>query len=580
MDKSAVTDILEEIAVLLELKGENPFKARAYTNAARALDNFEGDLAQLVAENRLGELPGIGEALQQKITELVTTGHLKYYEDLRASVPEGLLAMMDIPALGPKKIKVLHEKLGIVNVAELEAACQAHRVRELPGFGAKTEEKLLAGIAQARDYSAQFLYAEAWAQAEEIREALRDHEDVLQLSVAGSLRRGREVVKDLDFVASSRRPEEVMDYFVSLPWVKQVTNHGTTKSSVLLKNGMSADLRVVSDKEFPYALHHFTGSKEHNVALRQRAIAQGKKMSEWGLFEIIAGKKTSADEEGKLIPCHTEQELFAALGLQYIPPELRENMGEIEAAEKREIPRLVEWTQLRGTFHCHTNWSDGKNTLAEMADEAHELGLDYLGIADHSKSSFQANGLNEERLAQQIELIAQYNAKMPGFHVFAGSEVDILKDGRLDFSDDILAQLDYVVASVHNSMNQDESDMTARVIRAMENEYVTMLGHATGRLLLQREPYKINLEKVIDCAARTGTWIELNCSNMRMELDWRWWHRARDKGVKCVINPDAHRISQLAMLRHGVTMARKGWLRREDVMNTMTLPAIQKALAR
>jgi len=580
MDKSAVTDILEEIAVLLELKGENPFKARAYTNAARALDNFEGDLAQLVAENRLGELPGIGEALQQKITELVTTGHLKYYEDLRASVPEGLLAMMDIPALGPKKIKVLHEKLGIVNVAELEAACQAHRVRELPGFGAKTEEKLLAGIAQARDYSAQFLYAEAWAQAEEIREALRDHEDVLQLSVAGSLRRGREVVKDLDFVASSRRPEEVMDYFVSLPWVKQVTNHGTTKSSVLLKNGMSADLRVVSDKEFPYALHHFTGSKEHNVALRQRAIAQGKKMSEWGLFEIIAGKKTSADEEGKLIPCHTEQELFAALGLQYIPPELRENMGEIEAAEKREIPRLVEWTQLRGTFHCHTNWSDGKNTLAEMADEAHELGLDYLGIADHSKSSFQANGLNEERLAQQIELIAQYNAKMPGFHVFAGSEVDILKDGRLDFSDDILAQLDYVVASVHNSMNQDESDMTARVIRAMENEYVTMLGHATGRLLLQREPYKINLEKVIDCAARTGTWIELNCSNMRMELDWRWWHRARDKGVKCVINPDAHRLSQLAMLRHGVTMARKGWLRREDVMNTMTLPAIQKALAR
>jgi len=580
MDKSAITDILEEIAVLLELKGENPFKARAYTNAARTLDNYEGDLAQLVAEDRIEELPGIGEALHQKITELVKTGRLKYYEDLRASVPEGLLAMMDIPALGPKKIKVLYEKLGITSVAELEAACQAHRVRELAGFGAKTEEKLLAGIAQARDYSAQFLYAEAWAQAEEIREALREHETVLQLSVGGSLRRGREVVKDLDFVASSRRPKEVMDFFVSLPWVKQVTNHGTTKSSVLLKNGMSADLRVVSDKEYPYALHHFTGGKEHNVAMRQRAIAQGKKMSEWGLFEIGAGKKAGADEEGKLIPCHTEQELFAALGLQYIPPELRENLGEIEAAEKREIPRLIEWTHLRGTFHCHTNWSDGKNTLAEMADEAHELGLDYLGIADHSKSSFQANGLNEERLAKQIELIAEYNAKTPGFHVFAGSEVDILKDGRLDFSDDVLAKLDYVVASVHNSMNQDEAGMTARVIRAMENEYVTMLGHPTGRLLLQREPYQINLEKIIDCAARTGTWIELNCSSMRMELDWRWWHRARDKGVKCVINPDAHRMSQFAMLRHGVTMARKGWLRREDVMNTMTLDAIRNALAR
>jgi len=579
MDKSEITDILEEIAVLLELKGENPFKARAYTNAARTLDNYEGDIAQLVAEDRIEELPGIGEALHQKITELVKTGHLKYYEDLRASIPEGLLAMMDIPALGPKKIKVLHEKLGITSVAELEAACQAHRVQALPGFGAKTEEKLLAGIAQARDYSALFLYADAWTQAEEIREALRAHEDVIQLSVGGSLRRGREIVKDLDFVASSRQPAEVMDYFVALPWVKQVTNHGPTKSSVILKTGIAVDLRMVSDKEYPYALHHFTGSKDHNVAMRQRAIAQGKKMSEWGLFETGTGKKASADDEGKLIPCRTEEELFAELGLQFIPPELRENMGEIEAAEKREIPRLVEWTQLRGTFHCHTNWSDGKNTLAEMAGEAHELGLDYLGIADHSKSSFQANGLNEHRLMEQIKAVRDYNATTKDFHVFAGCEVDILKDGRLDFADDVLRRLDYVVASVHNSMAQDEDGMTARVIRAMENEYVTMLGHATGRLLLQREPYKINLEKIIDCAAQTGTWIELNCSSMRMELDWRWWHRARDKGVKCVINPDAHRVTQFATLRHGVTMARKGWLRREDVMNTMTLDAIRKALA-
>jgi len=580
MDKAEITDILEEIAVLLELKGENPFKARAYTNAARALDNYEGDLAQLVAEDRIEELPGIGEALHQKITELVKTGRLDYYEKLRASVPEGLLAMMDIPALGPKKIKALHEQLGITNVAELEAACQAHKVRELAGFGARTEEKILAGIAQGRDYASQFRYAEAWAHAEEIREALRDHEAVIQLSVAGSLRRGREIVKDLDFVASSRRPQEVMDYFVSLPGIKQVTNHGPTKSSVLLESGLSADLRVVSDQEYPYALHHFTGSKEHNVAMRQRAIAQGKKLSEWGLFEIGPGKKAQAEDDGKLIPCRTEADIFGALGLQNIPPELRENLGEIEAAEKREIPRLVEWTQLRGTFHCHTNWSDGKNTLAEMAGEARELGLNYLGIADHSKSSFQANGLDELRLAEQIDMIATLNSRVKDFHVFAGSEVDILKDGRLDFSDDLMARLDYVVASVHNAMSQDEDEMTARVIRAMENEYVTMLGHATGRLLLQREPYKINLEKIIDCAARTGTWIELNCSTWRMDLDWRWWHRARDKGVKCVINPDAHRISHFAMLRHGVTLARKGWLRREDVINTLPLDKIKQALAR
>jgi DNA polymerase (family 10) len=583
MDKEQVSEILEEIAVLLELKGENPFKALAYTKAARALDHHEGDLALLVAENRLSEIPGLGDALRQKITALVTTGRLEYYETLRASVPEGLLTLLDIPALGPKKIKALHEKLGITNVLELEAACRDRKVRGLPGFGAKMEEKIIAGIEQSRTYSSLFRYAEMWAQAEEIREALRAHEAVGQVALAGSMRRGREVIKDLDFVASSSAPAEVMDYFISLPGVKKVTNHGPTKSSVLLENGLSADLRVVSEIEYPYALHHFTGSKEHNVKMRQRAIAQGKKLSEWGLFQIPADKKKTAkkiesEAEGKLIPCRTEDDLFAALGLQYIPPELREDMGEIEAAEKKEIPRLLEWTELKGTFHCHTNASDGRNTLAEMAGEARELGLDYLGIADHSKSSIQANGLTEERLAAQLEQIAKLNKEIDDFHIFAGSEVDILKDGRLDFSDDVMAQLDYVVASVHNVMNQSEDEMTARVIRAMENEHVTMLGHATGRLLLTREPSKINLEKVIDAAARTGTWIELNCSAHRMDLDWRWWRRARDKGVKCVINPDAHRLAQFATLRHGVTMARKGWLRREDVMNTLPLKEIRAAL--
>jgi DNA polymerase (family 10) len=578
MDKSQVTDILEEIAVLLELKGENPFKTRAYTNAARAIDGYDGDLAQLAVENRLGELPGLGEALQKKVGELLATGRLGYYEELRASVPAGLLAMMEIPGLGAKKIRVLRAELKIESVEQLEAACRAHTVQKLAGFGVKTEEKLLAGIERLRANASLFVYAEAWAMAEELREALREHEDVLQLSTAGSLRRGREVVKDIDLVASSRHPEAVMDYFVALPMVAEVTGHGTTKSSVVLKGGISVDLRVVSDREFPYALHHFTGSKEHNVAMRQRAIAQGKKLSEWGLFVTPKDKRKASAEDGELVSCRTEEELFAALGLQFIPPELRENLGEIEAAEKGLIPRLVEWTQLRGTFHCHTNWSDGKNTLAEMAGEARELGLDYLGIADHSKSSFQANGLNEERLAEQLELIAAYNRETPDFHVFAGSEVDILKDGRLDFSDDVLARLDYVVASVHNALTLDEEEMTARVIRAMENEYVTMLGHATGRLLLVREASHINLTKIIDCAARTGTVIELNCSSLRMDMDWRWWHRARDLGVKCAINPDAHRVSQFAMLRHGVTLARKGWLRREDVVNTLPLAEVKKVL--
>jgi DNA polymerase (family 10) len=593
MDKEQVSEILEEIALLLELKGENPFKALAYAKAARVLDHYDGDLARLVAENRLGELPGIGDALREKITTLVITGRLEYHEALRASVPEGLLTLLEIPALGPRKIKALHEKLGITSVIELEAACRERKVRGLPGFGAKTEEKIIAGIEQSRAYSSLFRYGEIWAQAEEIREELREHEAVIQVAVAGSMRRGREIIRDLDFVASSRRPDEVMECFIALPGVKQVTNHGPTKSSVLMENGIAVDLRVVSDREYPYALHHFTGSKEHNVAMRQRALAQGKKLSEWGLFKTSpsqkkkkgavkeTAKEIESKGEGKLIPCRTEEEIFAALGLQYIPPELRENLGEIEAAEKKEIPRLIEWTQLRGTFHCHTNASDGHNTLGEMAAAARELGLDYLGIADHSKSSIQANGLTEDRLGKQIEAIAKLNAELGAdFHVFSGSEVDILKDGRLDFADDVLARLDYVVASVHNVLNQTEEEMTARVIRAIENEHVTMLGHVTGRLLLRREPSKINLEKIIDAAARTGTWIELNCNVYRMDMDWRWWHRARDKGVKCVINPDAHRLAQFATLRHGVTMARKGWLRAGDVINTLSLKQVRAALGK
>jgi DNA polymerase (family 10) len=573
MDKSAVAEVLSEIATLLELKGENPFKARAYVTAARTLESLSEDLATVVQENRLGEIKGIGEALQQKITELVTTGKLEYYEKLRASFPPGLLELLNIPGLGPKKIKALHDKLQIVDLISLEKAIETHAVAELAGFGEKTEQNILAGMAQYRAYQSQHRYGDVIERAEEIIDALREHPDVVRVSLGGSLRRGKEIIKDLDLLASSSNPQPVMDYFVSLPGVERVTNHGETKSSVMLEGGLQCDLRVVDDKTFPYALHHFTGSKEHNVALRQRAIAQGKKMSEWGLF--LENKKTGAET---LIPCRTEEEIFRELGLQYIPPELRENLGEIEAAEKNKIPRLIEWTELRGTFHCHTTASDGHNTLQEMADAAEELGLEYLGIADHSKASFQANGLNEERLLAQVAEIKKLNKDYQNFQVFAGSEVDILKDGQLDFADDILQQLDYVVASVHNAFALDEAAMTKRIIRAMENEHVTMLGHPTGRLLLSREPYAINLPKIIDAAAATGTWIELNANSWRLDLDWRWWHKARDQGVKCVINPDAHRIRHFGHLKLGVNIARKGWLRMEDVVNSRPLAQIKKLL--
>ena len=578
MEKAEIIAILEDIAALLELKGENPFKALAYTKAARALNGFDGDLGSVIDEGKLGEKLGLGEALREKITTLHETGRLEYYENLRASVHPGLFALLEIPALGPKKIKVLHERLGITSVEALETACRAGKVRGLSGFGAKTEEKILAGIEQARNYAAQFIHAAAWSEAEELRDALREHPAVGRLSIAGSLRRGRETVKDIDLVASSRDPAAVMDFFTSLPGIKQVTAHGETKSSILLASGIAVDLRVVGEAEYAFALHHFTGSKEHNVEMRQRAIARGRKLSEWGLFEVKRGKKKSEAEEGKLVPCRTEEELFAALDLAYIPPELREGLGEIEAAEKGELPRLIEWTQLRGTFHCHNQLErrqeharrDGRRGARAGARlSRHRRPLQVVLLRQRPGRGTARRTDRDDRKAQRA------GAGLPRLR---GSEVDILKDGQLDFGDDVLQQLDYVVASVHNLMTQDEATMTARMIRAMENEHVTMLGHATGRRLLEREASQVNLAKIIDCAARTGTWIELNCSASRQDMDWRWWRRARDLGVKCVINPDAHRVSQFGFLRHGVTLARKGWLRREDVMNTRTLKEIRAAL--
>jgi DNA polymerase (family 10) len=577
MDKAQVTEILEEIAVLLELQGENPFKALAYIKAARAIDAYAGELVPLVADKKLGSALGLGDALQQKVTELVTTGKLAYLEKLRASVPPGLLAMTAIPALGPKKIRTLHDKLGIASVEELEAACRAGRVRELTGFGAKTEEKILDGIERARTYADQFLYPEALALAEELRDALRNHGAVSQIAIAGALRRGMELVNIIEIVASTREPAALLDDFVTWPDVKEVKARDENSATIVLKAGISATLHVVPESEYTFTLHELTGSPEHNAALRGQAALKKKELTGRGLFAISPGGKKAADRKPLL--CRTEHDLFAALDLQEIPPELREDRGEIEAAAEHKIPRLIEWTQLRGTFHCHTNASDGRNTLVEMATEARDLGLTYLGIADHSRSSVIANGLSEERLAEQVEAIRKLNLDLDEFHVFAGSEVDILKDGSLDYADDVLRHLDYVVASVHNVLGQDEETMTARLIRAMENEYVTMLGHPSGRRLLQREASRVNFNKIIDCAARTGTWIELNCSAPRMDMDWRWWREARDRGVKCVINPDAHRIAQFSMLRHGVTAARKGWLRREDVMNTRTLDEIRRELA-
>jgi len=580
MDKEQVAEILRSIGVLLELKGENPFKTRAYSNAARTLETLEEPLETLVAEGRLGQIKGIGEAIEKKVTELVTTGSLKYYEELKASVPPGLTAMLHIPGLGPKKVKALYERLGVDSIEALEAACRAGKVAALDGFGEKTQAKILEGIAFRRQYASRHLLSDALAAAEPILERLRSHPQVIRCSTGGSVRRHKEVIGDVDFLVSTKAPAAIMDLFTRQPGVRNVLAKGETKASVILEGGIQADLRVVSDAEYPFALLYFTGSKEHNIVMRQRAIQRGLRLNEYGLFRSTEETRDPALR----LPCRTEEDVFRELGLDYIPPELREDHGEFAAAEQHRIPRLIEWTDLRGALHNHSNWSDGHESLEQIAAYTDDLGCDYWGITDHSKSSFVANGLDATRLRRQIREIRALNQRLAdqGVHVrlLAGTEVDILADGRLDFDDDLLGELDVVVASLHQGFSNQEAENTRRLIAAAQNPMVHILGHLTGRLLLEREPYKVNQQAVIDACAETGTWIELNCNPYRFDLDWRLWPYAISKGVKCVINPDAHRREQAGFLRLGVGIARKGWLTREHVINTLPLDRLRQELAR
>ncbi len=573
MEKSDIAGVLDEIATFMELTGENPFKIRAYSAGARILENMTEDLGELIASGKLADIPGLGEALVDKITTLRRDGVLPFHQKLKASIPAGLLEVMQIPGLGPKKVRALWTQLAVEDLAKLQEVCEAGAVAELKGFGEKTQDKILEGIKNRIAYGKRHRWYEAAAIAEPILTGLRALPQVSLAESAGSLRRARETVGDLDFLVASAEPKPIMDWFVAYPGVKEVTAHGETKSSVRFENGLQADLRVVPPEQFYFALHHFTGSKEHNVAMRHRALGRGLSMSEWGF--------KSVDDKTVAPGATSEEEVFRALGLPWIPPELREGNGEIDAAEAGKLPKLVQLSDLRGVFHNHTTESDGDHTLDQMAAAAEAHGWEYLGISDHSKSSFQAGGLDEPRLAKQLEDIAQLNAsKKYRVRVLSGSEVDILKDGTLDFTDDVLARLDFVVASVHNLFTLDREAQTARIIKAIENEHVDMVGHLTGRLLNKREPYDVDIVKVIDAAAANDTIIELNANPWRLDLDWRWWRRAAEKGVLCSINPDAHDINQLAFAAHGVRIARKGWLTPEQVLNTRSLPEVLRWLGR
>ena len=573
MEKNDIASVLDEIATFMELTGENPFKIRAYSAGARILENMTEDLGELIDGGKLADIPGLGEALVDKITTLRRDGVLPFHQKLKASIPAGLLEVMQIPGLGPKKVRALWTLLAVEDLAKLKEVCESGAVAELKGFGAKTQDKILEGIKNRIAYGKRHRWYEAAAIAEPILAGLRALPQVSLAESAGSLRRARETVGDLDFLVASSEPKPIMDWFVAYPGVKEVTAHGETKSSVRFENGLQADLRVVPAEQFYFALHHFTGSKEHNVAMRHRALGRGLSMSEWGF--------KSVDDKTIAPGAKNEEEVFQALGLPWIPPELREGNGEIDAAEAGQLPKLVQLSDLRGVFHNHTTESDGDHTLDQMAAAAEAHGWEYLGISDHSKSSFQAGGLDEARLEKQLEDIAKLNAaKKYSVRVLSGSEVDILKDGTLDFSDDVLARLDFVVASAHNLFTLDREAQTARIIKAIENEHVDMVGHLTGRLLTKREPYDVDIAKVIDAAAANDTIIELNANPWRLDLDWRWWRRAAEKGVLCSINPDAHDIDQLAFAAHGVRIARKGWLTPEQVLNTRSLPEVLSWLGR
>ncbi len=592
MDKATIADVLDKIATLLELKGENPFKIRAYTNAARSLETWGGSLIDLRDQETLEKIPGIGKAIAAKIRELVETGSLKFFEELRAEFPADILELFSLPGLGAKKIKALHEKLQVSSIAQLRDACAAGRVAELPGFGKTTQEKLSRAIDERQKFAGSFHLGQIAGEVEQLQGDLRAHPEALHVCIAGSYRRRKEIVRDLDFIVATSAPAEISAMFVQHPLVESVIAQGPTKSSVRLRSGIQCDLRVVSATEYPFALNYFTGSKEHNIVVRSRALERGWTLNEYRLGEVspeagsasraertpqrgVSTKKTSPQ---KIPVIRDEAELYRALDLDYIPPELRENCGEFEAAAAGTLPRLLEAENLRGTFHCHTTASDGRNSLEEMAAAAQELGLQYLGIADHSRSSIQARGLDEARLRVQLAMLRKLNADFENFRLFAGIECDILRDGSLDFPDEILAELDYVVASVHSAFTLSEAEMTRRIVRAIQNPHVTMLAHPTGRLLLRRDPYAVDIPAIIEAAAETGTWIEINAAPKRLDLDWRWWPLAKQKGVKCVINPDAHGIERLQELWFGVGVARKGWLTKTDVMNCLPLSKIEAAL--
>lgn len=569
MRNTELAQIFREIALYLEMQGVQ-FKPRAYEKVAYALEALEELVAKIYKRGglkALREIPGVGQAIAEKIEEIIQTGRLKYYEELKKETPVDIRGLTAIEGVGPKSVKVLYEKLGVKDVSDLERVARAGRIRSLSHFGEKMEQKILKGIEFLKQESGRFPLGAVFPLITEIEGRLRDLPEVSEVVVAGSMRRRKETVGDADILAVSRKPEKVMEFFVSMPEVMHVHGRGQTKTMVKLKNGMDVDLRVVLKESFSAALNYFTGSKNHNVALRRIAQEKGLKLNEYGLF------RSSKRVAGK-----TEEEIYEALGLAFIPPELRENQGEIEAAKKRELPELVGYHDLRGDLQTQTTWTDGANSIEEMAKEAKRLGLEYIAITDHTKSLAMTGGSDEKKLLRQMEEIDKINRSLKTIKILKGAEVNINKDGTLDIKDEVLARLDVVGIAVHSHFNLPRREMTERIVRAMRNPHADILFHPTGRVIQKREPYDVDMDAIIRVAKETGTVLEIDAYPDRLDLKDEHIRKAVEAGVKLVIDSDAHSVNHMRFLEFGVAQARRGWAKKSDVINTRPLKEFLRCL--
>ena len=570
MENKSIADIFTEIADILDIQGENPFRIRSYRNAARTIGDLTENLENLVkAGGNPEEIPGIGKSMHEKIVEIVKTGKCQSLEELKKITPPGLTELLRLDGLGPKKVKLLYDELGVDSVDRLEKAAQAGRLRNLAGMGEKTEEKILKSVEQFRAGIGRFKLSIGFTYAGALERYLGDVPGVKRLDPAGSFRRRSETIGDLDILAICAQSSKVMDRFTAYGEVKDVIAKGETKSSIRLRNGLQVDLRVLDDESYGAALHYFTGSKAHNVAIRERAKEMGLKVSEYGVFRARDEKRlTGASEE----------EVFRAVGLPFIPPELREDRGEIAAAEEGKLPRLIDLADIRGDLQMHTVATDGKNSILEMAKKAKDLGYSYVAITDHSQAVRVAGGLNEKALARHLKEIDKANGEISGIRILKGVEVDILGDGTLDLKDQILKECDVVLGSVHSRFNLEEAEMTKRIIRAIKNPCVHILAHPTGRLILEREPYKVNLKEVMQAAVDHGVVLEINAYPDRLDLRDADARMARDMGARLAISTDAHSALQLEMMKFGVFTARRGWIEAKDVINTYPLDQMLKFL--